>query len=1083
MIYNGWKPYASKEYIELYKRGRIGGSDELSIVPMPRPISDSSVFEESGNKHKFKGRITPTSRNTRVSFPTFIVDNIRLTEGNWYYCIKFRTAALAQVGWATTGFTPAGDSGLGVGDDKYSWSYDGSRGTLYHQTEYRNFTSDNIRWKDDDICGCGIEIDDENTKIKYWLNGRLLGTAFTHHCSIGTTITKCNLLPNGRGTTYFPAVSSEAKYSGVVYEFIFSPEDMTECPLPKGYKPLIMPKSINIENSIVAYPYRAYLVGNNVQDYFTTVRSTTASTPVLREFVNEQHLQTAFTVEDHQLRLPGNSDGFSFSLDNYSTSLTISFDFEIQTETETDILLCTLDTPEMFSVRIPLSKVQGETHAAIVFHWNERNAKIYINSECRTFNGEFQNQTMAELHILPNTAAGIKNLAIWKYALPEEHIRRLFTYGLFYVAIDYQQLSEYRKQANAFTFVKNQQHFSNGLLVPFNQPFEESIWLQKKKQIDSNESNYFRTISETDGSVVQLFGNQSYLVLEKSIESWSQYTLIFDILCPSPINGERLTLIAMNSQSEIYITDYGKIYLSSNEMKTTSESMLKLNEYIRLVISVDEKSLRIYANGLLMLAIKSDSENLTITTDRIDLFREIDLTRNTTDDDTLRIECKSITYLNRSLVDGALDERMKSPKHLLEPLVAPPFSLIVSSLIAIGYNVTWIKSVMKQCKTENIQLIDTWIRETKEELHEKDLEDRPQHYFTILSRLSPSIDQEKIQDLLTFLKFDTNEEIAAAGDLMIAHWKDLQTSKSSGNDKATPSDNTNWYHQTVVGLDINESLHEWIQGNQLGMEDTDLCCQLFDLKKYEPHEQTTFATSVESQRKRIQKSMQYSHRQISQKQYLNSYIACEHELTSIYARYTVLNMLKVWSSDNSSLFPLEKFGDCEFIITLLRLMDYHYTYTSTNMDENIDRMSVLVNSILRIEIKELLKLITTTVQNKTNSEILSSKAPLLYQLQKDIMAQSIHLLSKRSLLLDDSNNEATTIDEHTMIKKPNLNFVYKILQLFVELITNKSTMKQHEIDSLIPLLLPLPLINVMFDLFLADQAHQSKVFILHLFVT
>jgi hypothetical protein len=195
-------------------------------------------------------------------------------------------------------------------------------------------------------------------------------------------------------------------------------------------------------------------------------------------------------------------------------------------------------------------------------------------------------------------------------------------------------------------------------------------------------------------------------------------------------------------------------------------------------------------------------------------------------------------------------------------------------------------------------------------------------------------------------------------------------------------------------------------------------------------------------------------------------------------------MLKVWSTDNSNLFPLEKFGDCAFIVTLLRLMDYHYTYTSTNIDENIDRMSVLVKSILRNEIKELLQVITTTnVQNKTNSEILSSTAPLLYQLQKDIMVQSIRLLSEPSLLLDDFSNEETMIDERTMIKKPNLNFIYKVLQLFVELITNKSIMKQDEIDLLIPFLLPLPLINIMFDLFLSDQAHQSKVFILHLFLT
>jgi hypothetical protein len=661
---------------------------------------------------------------------------------------------------------------------------------------------------------------------------------------------------------------------------------------------------------------------------------------------------------------------------------------------------------------------------------------------------------MFEFHILPKIAAKIKNLAIWKYALPEEHIRRLFTYGLSYVAIDYQQLSEYRKGANTFMFVKNQQYFSNGLLLPFNQPFEESIWLQKKKQIDSNESHYFRTINKTDECVIELFGNQSYLVLEKSIDSWSQYTFIFDILCPSPINGERLTLIRMNSKSEIYITQAGKICLSINEKKKTSESILKLNEYIRLVISVHEESVKIYANGLLMFTNKPDRETLTITSNRVDLFRETDLTRNTTSCDALRIECKSITFINRSLADGDLDEQMKSPKYSLESLVALPFSLIASSLVAIGYNVNWIKSVMKQYKTENIQLIDTWIRETKEELQRKDLEDRRKHYFTILSRLNSSIDRKKIEDLLTFSNFDTDGEITTAVELMITHCKDLRLSE--------PLDNTNWYRETVASLDINENLHEWMQDKHMGMENTDLFCQLSDL------------TSVKNQRKRIQKSMKYSHQQISQEQYVNSRIACEHGLISIYARYTVLNMMKVWSNDNSSLFPLEKFGDCAFIVTLL------YTYTSTNIDENIDLMSVLVKSILRNEIKELLQLIitTTNVQNKTNSEILSSTAPLLYQLQKDIMVQSIRLLSEPSLLLDDFSS-----NEETMIKKPNLNFIYKILQLFVELITNKSIVKQDEIDSLIPLLLPLPLINIMFDLFLSDQAHQSKVFILHLFLT
>jgi hypothetical protein len=86
---NGWKPYASQSEIESFKKGRIG-NEEISIVSMPRNIVDLQIIEECGNKHKFRGRIAPNYETTRVSFPTFILDNLQLTEGKWYYCVRFR---------------------------------------------------------------------------------------------------------------------------------------------------------------------------------------------------------------------------------------------------------------------------------------------------------------------------------------------------------------------------------------------------------------------------------------------------------------------------------------------------------------------------------------------------------------------------------------------------------------------------------------------------------------------------------------------------------------------------------------------------------------------------------------------------------------------------------------------------------------------------------------------------------------------------------------------------------------------------------------------------------------------------------
>ncbi|CAF0859833.1 unnamed protein product [Rotaria sordida] len=1095
--YNGWKPYASAIEIESFKRGRIG-SNEPSIVPMPFDISDSSVFEECGNNHKFKGRITPNRENTNGSFPTYIIDNVQVSEGKWYYCVKLVAGGVIQIGWATNGFVPSSDKGRGIGDDKYSWSYDGSRGTLYNGEEF-HFTSDDIRWKENDVCGCGIEIDGENICIKYWLNGKYLGIAFEHQSNIASTTTKCNMLPNGQqDIAYFPGVTLQMhSYYRTGCELIFSPEDMTKCPLPKGYKPLQLPKLINVENSIVAYPYSAYLIDDHVQNNFHTLRSTMPTT-FLRDFVSEHHLETAFTMDDHQLVLPENSNGLPLSIDNDAlSSLTISFDFKIlrkienDTDKKLDILLITLESTEIFSVQISISKIENEIRTAIVFDLKERQMIIYFNNEYRKFHIAFEIPKMTKLnfHILPNIAVGIKNLGIWKYALSEEHIQRLFTYGLFYVAIDYQQLKEHRKRANTITFSKNQQQFVSELLVPFNEPFQENIWEKKKKEIDVDESKYFKTIAGTDESVVQLFGNKTYLVLDKSADPWYEYTLILDICIPNwPTNNEQLTLLTLNTKSEIYITHNGKIVLSNNGTQNKSDSTLNLNEYFRLHMSFQKKFVKIYVHGLLELSVNVDKDQFMTKAKRIDLFREMDLTKNTTSDDRLRIECKSITFLNNSLVDADNCEEMKSTKYSLETLIAPPFSIVALNLIAIGYKESWIKHAMKQYNTSNIQFIDTIIREKKEEFLKSDVQNRQKRYFNIFSRLNPSINREKLEDLLMFSKFITDEQVTNAYELVLLHWHDLQTSKSlsktyetkenvaNSNENENLFSNKKWYYQIVRDLDVNESLDEWIQGKTKMIETEDLTYQLFDLTKSE-QELSTMTSIVGGQRKKIKKSIQYSHRQISKQKYMTLRTACEHELIMIYARCTMFNMLKVWSNHSSNKFPWEIFGDCAFITTLLQLMDYHYMYISTHRDEDFDIISLLSNSILKAEIKELLK------YTSKHSEILHRVAPLVYQLQKDITIQLIQLLFDPSLLLYDCDNETKAIDEQTLIKQSSMNFVVKILNLFVQVATDKSTMKHHDSDLLIPLLFPVSLINLLFDLFLISPTHHLTIFILHLFST
>ena len=147
-------------------------------------------------------------------------------------------------------------------------------------------------------------------------------------------------------------------------EFIFNPEDMFECPLPKDYKPLLIPKLLHLENSLVPYPYSAYLIDDH--NYKTRNNN---SVTCLRDFVNDNHLETTFIYDKHQLILPQESGGFPLTIDHHEL-LTISFDFQILTPLQNvnDILLFTFDT---FSVRISSNKIDRQTRTAIVFHSND----------------------------------------------------------------------------------------------------------------------------------------------------------------------------------------------------------------------------------------------------------------------------------------------------------------------------------------------------------------------------------------------------------------------------------------------------------------------------------------------------------------------------------------------------------------------------------------------------------------------------------------------------------------------------------------------------------------------------------------
>ncbi|CAF4618471.1 unnamed protein product, partial [Rotaria socialis] len=446
-IDDDWKPIAFKSEIKSYKKGRLG-NNEINIISVPAN-DNIPALEECGIKHKFKGRINICDDTGNIRYRTFIPDGIELHEGKWYFCVKLPLGGAAQIGWATNGFNPVQTDDYGVGDDRFSWGFDGARG-VYDRNRHSMFFREND-WDEEDVCGCGIEIDGKNTNIQYWLNGRALGPLFS--TSDNETIksgVKTNLLPNGIFASYFPAVTVKV-YRNVahtgVFEFIFSPEDMIQCPLPKGYKPLLMPKVLPMENVLVAYPYSAYLIGNDIQQYFYTSRCskndfTEKKSSLLRDFVNNEHCEVPFNIDmitkdDYLLKLSEESDGFLLSLDNHQ-SYTISFDFEITAienrPDEFDVDLFKLDGT-MFSIHVCMNDdfidetMINRQHVAILFQINEQ-AKVYINNRFHTLDYYYDFDSKLNLQLLPRLNAGIRNLGIWKYILSEEHIRRLFTYGL-----------------------------------------------------------------------------------------------------------------------------------------------------------------------------------------------------------------------------------------------------------------------------------------------------------------------------------------------------------------------------------------------------------------------------------------------------------------------------------------------------------------------------------------------------------------------------------------------------------------------------------------------------------------------------
>jgi len=119
--------------------------------------------------------------------------------------------------------------------------------------------------------------------------------------------------------------------------------------------------------------------------------------------------------------------------------------------------------------------------------------------------------------------------------------------------------------------------------------------------------------------------------------------------------------------------------------------------------------------------------------------------------------------------------------------------------------------------------------------------------------------------------------------------------------------------------------------------------------------------------------------------------------------------------------------------------------------------------MLKIEIKQILE------QNSEN------KPSLLCALQENIVNQIAQFLIETSSLNENDD------DEKTMKQQENFQFVWKVLNICLQLIKDKSIVEQDQIDILIPLLFPTSIIHLILNLFLSVENFQSEIIILRLF--
>ncbi|KAI8083959.1 uncharacterized protein B0P05DRAFT_535605 [Gilbertella persicaria] len=146
------------------------------------------AFVELDLLSKSKYCLVNYENRRQVRNESWTFETIRATHGippvvetnethKYAYEVVLESSGLMQVGWVTEHFEFDPEGGQGVGDDIYSYGYDGDRSKKWHGRFTSVKTSYGLKWAEGDVITCAIDLD--AGEIRYYKNGHDMGVAFS----------------------------------------------------------------------------------------------------------------------------------------------------------------------------------------------------------------------------------------------------------------------------------------------------------------------------------------------------------------------------------------------------------------------------------------------------------------------------------------------------------------------------------------------------------------------------------------------------------------------------------------------------------------------------------------------------------------------------------------------------------------------------------------------------------------------------------------------------------------------------------------------------------------------------------------